>query len=205
LLLTAAGFVATALQCQAAFLANSTGILSPVSTVTFSEVGLATDTPVTNHFAAFGVTFSPNLLYNPQPFAAPNQSQPQLGNYSQTSGTPANTVFLINFTSTQTDAAFSMITNPGASGFEALLAGVVVDSGSAPTDFTSASNFFGFTGVTFDAIRVTPATDNNAALIDNIQLGTDAPPSVATPLPATALLAVFGGLAFGSRVRRRNA
>src|SRR5215471_2843209 len=44
---------------------STTGLASPATTLTFDEVVLAPGAPVTNQYAAFGVTFS-NVFYTPQ-------------------------------------------------------------------------------------------------------------------------------------------
>ena len=68
----------------------------------------------------------------------------------------------------------------------------VVDTFSTATNTTSSNNFYGFTGVTFDAIRVTAAASGPAAL-DNIQLGTATAQSV--PEPFSIIGTLVGGTA----------
>lgn len=164
-----------------------------MSTITFTEVVLPTDTPLTNQYSGLGVTFN-GLYYN-----APNASSltpPTAANF-QTGGANTISPFLISFNQPLTGAAFRMQTNPGTSLFEALLNNVVVESFMAPTTFPSNNDFFGFQAIVFDQIRVTPGGSGNRAVIDNIQLGS------AIPEPAT--LAVFGLMAVGGAfgVRRR--
>ncbi|WP_310419122.1 PEP-CTERM sorting domain-containing protein [Chamaesiphon sp. OTE_8_metabat_110] len=93
-----------------------------------------------------------------------------------------------------------MVTNPGTSTFNALLNNSVVDTFSTATNNTSSNNFYGFTGVTFDAIRVTAA--NNFATIDNIQFGTATAQSV--PEPFSIIGTLVGGTA-AFRIRKKLA
>lgn len=116
---------------------------------------------------------------------------------------PTINPFLISFTQPQSQAAFSLVTNIGTSTFQALLNNSVVDSFSAATDVTSSNNFYGFTGVTFDAIRVT-APGNGAAIIDNIQLGTATAQSVPEPFSIIGTL-VGGAAALRMRKKLANA
>ncbi len=112
----------------------------------------------------------------------PNINLPAARNFA-----PTTNPFLISFTQSQSQAAFSLVTNPGTSTFDALLNNSVVDTFSTATNTTSSNNFYGFTGVTFDAIRVTAAL-NGIAVIDNIQLGTATAQSVPEPFsPHSAL------------------
>ncbi|MBA4065968.1 MAG: hypothetical protein C0501_20065 [Isosphaera sp.] len=192
---------------RAAFIQNTTGIASPAATITFSEVDLPTDTPLTDQFAAFGVTFS-NLLYNPQPLILiPNQTAPNAGNFPSTFGPAIGNPITIVFTTNQTAAAFSLATNTGTTTFTALLDGSVVETATAPTVFLSANNFFGFTGITFDEIQVTPGGNGNVGLIDNIQLSQAPPPAAApvtAPEPAALTLLGIGAAGLVGRLRRRR-
>jgi hypothetical protein len=89
-----------------------------------------------------------------------------------------------------------LVTQPGTSTFEALLFGnstffSVVDRFSIATDRVSTNNFYGFTGVTFDAIRVFPGGSDGIAIIDNLQFGTATVQSV--PEPLTVIGTIIGG------------
>lgn len=199
-LLPLAAVLAAALVARpaaAAPLVNNVGIASPTVTITFSEVALAPGTLVTNQFAAFGATFDPGMFYDTQPLFFPTAA---LANYDfNTTFTPVTIVF----GETLTEAAFAMQANDGNSIFEALLNDVVVESFFAPTtlsflpDTSQASNFYGFTGVAFDAIRITPG--GGFFQMDNLQLG-----AAAAPEPGTMALVALGGLATVAGVARRR-
>lgn len=183
---------------------NNFGLVIPAQTITFSEFVFPDGTVITNQYASLGVTFSPNLFYNPEVISVPNQSAPTLGNFP--GGLTRNlsvAPFSILFPADQTRAAFSMITGPGNSTFEALFNSIFVESFVAPTDTTSSINFFGFMGITFDEIRITPGGINNAMLLDNLQTGLAAPSAV--PEPASFVLLGIGLAALGIGRRRKTA
>lgn len=187
-----------------AFLNNSSGLPAPANVITFSELVLAQNTEILSQYSSFGVTFSPRVRYNPSgalgtPY--PNFNGVFAANFggSNPIGNPAS----IFFTTAQTSAAFALATEGGVtSTFEALLGGVVQDSASRVTTFTSSTNFFGFTGVTFDQIRITEAPGaglNGSFAFDNIQFGVAAPEPASTFLvPAGLVVILFWAL----RVRR---
>jgi hypothetical protein len=183
---------------HAASLVNGTGISNPANTITFSEVPLPTDTALTNQYSSLGVSFT-GLFYNPLPTRTfPNITPPSAGNFLSTS--PTGSPFIISFAQSQSAAAFSMVTNPGTSTFEALLNGSVVDSFSSATAFSNiTNNFYGFTGVSFDAIRVTPGGSFSQAIIDNIQFNSAAQ---SVPEPFTIIGTLVGGTA-AMRMRKK--
>jgi len=180
---------------QAVSLNNGTGISNPATTITFSEFPLANDTPLTNQYSSLGVTFNGLRVYNDFD-GFPNINLPAASNFF-----PITNPFLIGFTQSQSQAAFSLATNGGTSTFTALLNGSVVETFSATTNTSNTNNFYGFTGVTFDAIRVT-AAGNGAGIIDNIQFGT------ATAQPVPEPFSIIGTLVGGTaafRIRKKLA
>ncbi len=86
----------------------------------------------------------------------------------------------IFFNSVQTNADVAVITNPGTSLFEALLNGAVVDSFSAGTSTTMTSDFYGFSGESFNQIEIFAGGSNNAIEIDNIQFNAASVPEPGT-------------------------
>jgi hypothetical protein len=197
--LAVVGVVCAATAAQANPIVNSaTGLASPATTITFSEVAVAPGTALGNQFAAFGLQGGTNLFIDGElGTGLPNINGDRLNNFDALGGPFLNPT-TITFTQPITGAAFNMISNPGTSAFEALLGGNVVESFTGTTDLSSTNNFFGFTGITFDSIRITGGGVNGAFAIDNLQIGAAA----ATPEPAT--LAVFGALAAGVFGLRRR-
>lgn len=185
--LAVVGMFAGATAANADPVINNTGITSPAETITFSEVPLAEGTPVTNQFASLGVTFSPTLYYDLQAEFFPTDF---LANFDDNGDT--NDPATIFFANDQTAAAFALQTNPGTTTFEALLNGVEVESFTASTDLsflpdlTNASNFYGFSGIVFNEIMVTP-NNEYAFQLDNLQLS-----NAATAVPEPGTLALFG-------------
>ena len=155
---------------------------------------MATGTALTNQYSSLGVTFSGLFQRNGGTF--PNMDTFTAANFS-----PVTNPFLISFAQPQSRAAFSMATTQTTSTFEALSNNAVVDTFSIATNPTSSNNFYGFTGVTFDAIRVT-AAGGSAAFIDNIQFGTATAQSV--PEPFSIIGTLVGGTA-ALRIRKKLA
>ena len=163
-----------------------TGLASPSAVLTFSEVALASGTPLTNQFSPFGLTFLGGTYYDPEPGFFPTVSA---GNFSAPgSNGPIGLTnpFTIIFTAPVGSAALQFITNAGTTTFTARLGGTTVESFVAPTSLTPL--FFGFQGINFDNILINVNAANNAALFDNIQTNTAA----AVPEPATMMLVGTG-------------
>lgn len=173
---------------------SATGLAAPTYTITFDEHALASGSVVTNEFAPEGITFSPNLCYSPQT-GFPNINGADVGNFVCT-GAPNPTSFVMSLTPGRTDVAFAMVSNGSRWLFEALLGGVVQESFGAIVD-TSANNFFGFTGVAMDGIRI---TGQDFMLIDNVQLGQA---TGQLPEPVSMSLVALALVGAGAASRRR--
>jgi hypothetical protein len=188
-------------SARAVFIQSSVGLPS-AQTITFAEHGFPAGTPVTTQYADLGVTFSPNLYYSPLATAGiPHIDDTNLGNFAGF-GNPAVNPFIIHFNQPQTAADFAMATvDPGASTFTALLGGVPVETATAFTSLDTRQNFYGFTGITFDAIEVTAAGSSGVMGLDNLQTA----PAAAAPAPPGLVLVGLGvlGLAVYGRPRRR--
>jgi hypothetical protein len=182
----------------AMFFTNGAGLVSPASTLTFSELAFADNTLITNEFASFGVTFN-NAVFNPQDGYMPRN---YVGNYQLS--TIQYPDLSLTFGTAVSDAAFELATNPGNSVINLYLGATLVDTASLATS-NGAGSFYGYTGGLFDRIQIL-APVNGALLVDNIQFNA-ATVAGAVPEPATwiMMLAGFGVVAAGMRFNRRSA
>jgi hypothetical protein len=189
--------LATAASSQAAFISSPTGIIT-TNTITFDEVVIPNGSALTNQYAAYGVNFQ-GMYYNTQPITFGGVSAPVAENFN-----PISNPFSILFTNAQSQADFNFITNDGEiTLFEAYLGGVLQDSGSVATGIAD-TNYYGFSGVTFDEIRISVSNNvNGAAALDNIQFNAEGGGTHNTP-DTGSTLAMFGlGLTGLSAVRRK--
>ena len=176
---------------------SSAGLSNFAQVITFEEAALSQNEPVTNQFAAFGVTFS-GAFANPDPRSYPNLSDNRIGNFiPNTFARP----FSISFAGVQNQAAFALVTAPGISTITSFLNGVPVETFSVTTDGTAANNFFGFQNSAFNQIQISVASFDQALLLDNLQ-STSAP--TATPEPAAILLLGTGLAGVAAKMRRRR-
>jgi PEP-CTERM motif len=175
---------------------SATGLNSPVTTITFDEVVLSQYTPVTNQFAAFGVSFSPAIYYSPPQIGYPNIVGNAVGNWDASAA--AQSSVTLAFTNLQTAAAFALVSNDTSYTLTALLGGSTVESFSTSVG-ASANDFYGFSGVAFDSIRVT-SNNNDFFLIDNVQFGAVS----AVPEPSTWAMLILGFAGVGYMAYRRR-
>jgi len=193
----AAGVLFTGATAQAASLENTFGLAVPHSTITFDEIVLPYQSAVTNQYAGLGLTISPNLYYDSQsyPMSFPGIAGHYLGN----NGGDLINPFSLLFGGDISAVAFGIATNPGRAQFEALNDGVVVETFLAGTSYDGSTNsYFGFTGITFDEVRVTMGGDGQM-LIDNVQFA-----AAAVPEPETYAMMLAGLSLLGFVARRRK-
>lgn len=155
---------------------SSTGLLSPGHTINFNEVSISIGAPVTTQFNALGATFN-DWTYN-------NRNKGSISS-SVIVHNDGNLTAEIFFDSLVTAADFQMQTNPGTSTFEALLGGVPVETFSAFTTYPSSADWFGFQGIIFDEIIITPGGFMSQAVLGTLQFNS-------SPVPEPTSLALFG-------------
>ena len=202
--LVLAGMGSTA---KAVFLQNTTGLTSPGTTLTFEEIvltpfgpphGSAGNDPVlTSQYAAFGVNFSGFYYFNDNDDTAFNTQFPLIYSYDPAGPNGVNRSLSIQFSSPVSQAALAVgsIDSPEDTTFGAYLGGVSQGSGTFPTSLGNPNNYYGFTGIVFDELRIT--TFSGILQADNLQFS-------AVPEPATLSLLALGGLGLLMLRRKRN-
>jgi hypothetical protein len=129
---------------------STIGLASPGSTITFGEIVLPVNTAITTQYAGLGVSFSPRVFYNPQPWP---QWANNVGNFTFQPAY-ADPVTLM-FSSTQTGAAFQLATDDSPFLFQAFLGGSPVDSFSVPLVSDVGNLYYGFANESFDSVVIT--------------------------------------------------
>ncbi len=160
-------------SARAQFMQSATGIPNAVYTVTFDEHVLPNGASVTTQFQDVGVTFAPELFYTVIAGNIPNITGHGLVN---SAASQLQNPFSVKFTVPRTDGALALATAKGTVRFTARLKGAQVATALAGTYASLATNFFGFTGITFDEIvveRLSPFPGFGMS-VDNIQLGPEA-------------------------------
>jgi hypothetical protein len=190
----------------APIISSSTGIASPTTTLAFNEVAVPNYTPLTNQFAAYGVTFA-DFFYNGCAGdcvnAPPTGSDPDIGNFNNDNTSPFNAAPQFLFTSPVGGAAFQFAGNGGAYTFNARLGGALVETFTVNVN-TSAINgssgwgYYGFDGITFDELDVIAG---QAFLADNLEFNGRG--TTAVPEPASMTL-LGSGLVSAFMARRRK-
>ncbi|NCS04250.1 MAG: PEP-CTERM sorting domain-containing protein [Microcystis aeruginosa G13-07] len=192
---------------HAAFFQNTFGLSDSHSTITFGLQDYPDGTPITNQYQNQGVVFSPNVFYFSNnggsivPPTPPVFVGAVVTNFIPHGDTVGSVV--ISFTQPQTEAAFAVGTQSGTTTyFEAFLGTNLVDSSGATNADSLSNDFFGFSGITFDSIKISGSVRLVFAL-DNIQLPT-APASSSVPEPSSTLgLLAFGTLGAGAILKRK--
>lgn len=201
--LVCAILAASADLASAAFFRNATGIAAPAVTITFDEYPLADQTPILTQYANLGISSTSNLYFHNFPFGSHvNGNTNVVGNFVWNLQTGQGYVspFSLHFAVDQTAVGLAISGQATSAHFEALLNGVVVDSGIADIGFgPTVDDYYGFTGGVFDEIRISAGGSAIVADVDNIQLS-------AIPEPSTcsiALLGLLGLVAFRRKLACR--
>lgn len=187
--------LATALATTPAAIADSfsaspTGVASPTQTIDFSEIVLAQNSVVTNQYAGLGITFSPNVYYDPQTgFGLPAND---IGNFTFLTEPGFVNPVTFTFSTPLTSAAFAMVADSTPYLFQASLNGTVVDSFVATVGESGPDYYYGFTNDDFNQITITQQGAGSGPywLASNIEFGS--PASSATPEPSSLLLMATG-------------
>lgn len=208
-LLTISAFALAASPVSAAGLFGEVGFGSD-PTVTFDSPTLPAGTPVTNQFAAQGVTFSasPGALFasgNPGAYSSISGFQ---GSYLDTfsGGSGGSGVYNISFSNAVTRAgAYYELNQDTSATFAAFNGNVLIESFSYYNpSCCNSGQFIGFADITFDRIQISGVT-GDAMIMDTLRF-TPGGATGAIPEPSTwAMLIVgFGAVGAGMRLSRRR-
>ncbi len=178
------------LQAQGSIIGHVSGLSGPFTLIDFNSLAVADATELTAPIG-YGVSFS-NGFYGKIPSQGSLFSNGAVYNFAPLH--TARTSLTIHFGQQVTGAAFNVATWRSNTLFQAFLGAAQVDAFTAITDYSDseASKFWGFEGVLFDRIVITPdASPESPALgIDNLQL---ALVNVSTvPEPSTFVLMAAG-------------
>jgi hypothetical protein len=197
-LVTGGLLAAVHVEAQLAYFQNTTGLISPADTITFSEVTPAPNTVITTQYQPYGVTFSPNVYYAPiynQNFGTPNiDPTASVGNFIQFE--PTLPTFSILFNTAVTSASFAVLSQPGTFQITPYLNGVALDTAQIFTGGLAASftnNFVGvagLSGIKFNQLLISNVnTSDHAFVFDNLSFN---------PVPEpTSTSLIAGGLVVG--------
>ena len=182
---------------QATFIQNTSGLSGTFTTETF-DTNAGDSTPAANQFA--GLTFGTgDFVSNLFDGVYPNMTGSVIANFTSFEGCGITGICItptfINFSSIMSDVAFAFVTDPGTSTFSAYLGANLVESATANTDY--GGNFYGFTGIAFDSIRIDSGGASSAYALDNLQ-------SRANSIPEPASLTLLGLGFFGLVASRRG-
>jgi hypothetical protein len=180
---------------------SPTGLASPTYTISFNEGTTVDGQTITNEFSAYGASFlnfgiDQSNLYSIEPGTTGFTGNYLLAGFAPW---PTATPYVINFTTTVTDAAFATVDQGTAYTFASYLGASLVETFNQNIAVIPGSGFMGFSGSLFDSIKITPQTLGQPFAIDSLQFKT---PAAVVPVPAT--LALFGLSLIGLGWSRRR-
>lgn len=180
----------------ASIISSTTGLSSPASTITFSEIVLPNNTSLTNQYASLGVTFSGGFYYNGCPTCTvppPNGVAPWIDDFSGTDTSTGSQLATIALNTPTNGIAFNFASELIPYTFTAFLGATQVGQFSVTVNTTAVNGssgwgWYGFSGVTLDSIRISTTVGGgptNGYELDNLELGSL---GSSVPEPSTMLL-----------------
>jgi len=185
--------------------ASAVGLVSPASTINFSEIALPANTVLTTQYSSQGISFSPNVYYDAEiGYGFTND----ISNFTDATEPAFINPVVFSFSSSQTGVAFQMVADGTPYMFQAFLGGTggtLVDSFTDSGIGSATSLFFGFSNETFNTIVITQEGTGGGPYWDlsNIELSNAAITSV--PEPSSFLLVAPALAGLWLALRRRAA
>lgn len=196
-------------------ISSSTGLSSPASTITFGEIVLPNNAPLTNQYASLGVTFSGGFYYNPCPACAippPTGAAPWITDFPSSDTPLGSALTTISFSGPIDGVAFNFASEFQSYTFTAFLGGTdvaqfTVPVGTSAVNGTNGWGWYGFSNVTLDSLQIAGPVPTIGEIsgyeIDNLELGPASASSVPEPSSLILLSTVLLGVAFATRRTRR--
>lgn len=168
--------------------------------VTFDEVALVQSAPVTNQFAAYGVTFGAGMREGEDFGGAANFSGQHIA--SQGLQEPYSVFFTNNVDAAGAYWEFNALTTTTIAAY---LNGQLVESYDyLNTNCCQTSAFLGFVGIVFNEIRLTDLVAGTSLVMDNMQFSAVAvEPNPEVPEPLSAALLAIGAVGMAAARRRK--
>ena len=177
------------------------GLSGGETIIGFDEIALTPFQQVTGEFAAFGVSFSPNVWFENTRFFA-NFDGASVANFRSSAapgGALPPTEFTLSFSTEMSDFAAFFATNAGNTvTLEAFLGTNPVEMLSFVDATCCGGHVLGFSGIVFDSIRV---SGTDLIIVDELHFENTAPPAIPEPGTSALLLPGLFGLAVFSRRR----
>jgi hypothetical protein len=176
---------------QAGSFQNSSGLTGNFVTETFNVSSQGHNSQAANQFS--GITFSTGNIVGDFSGWYPHFEGDSIYNLNN------NAFAEIQFSAVMSDVGFAFASNVETTQFSAFLGSTLVASFSAPTGYSG--DFYGFTGIAFDSIRIDSGGLNNANyFLDNLQSIAVTP----VPEPETYAMMLAGLGLLGAITRRRK-
>ena len=177
-------------------ISSNTGLASPASTITFSEIVLPDGTLLTNQYAGLGVTFAGGFYYNGCPTcvtAPPDGVKPDITDFPNSDTSLGSTLTTISLSNPVNGIAFNFASEFIQYTFTAFLGASQVGQFTVNVNTTAINGvsgwgWYGFDDLTLDSLQISTTVSGgpiNGYVIDNLETGTAATP---TPEPSTLLL-----------------
>ena len=147
---------------------------------------------------------SPDLSFDSDQVAVSGLVYPNLSGNSILN--EAQVISTFSFLGAVSGVAFNFVSFPGEAIFTAFLGADMVEEFTASTDAIASNNFYGFTGILFNSIRIdTNSVEGVSYILDNLQVASSLEIDPVTQVPEPESYAMFmAGLALMGFIARRR-